>query len=534
MIRPSLAASNSSRRKILQRGFFHSWLAVCLLLVHSGCSAEPAPTVEPTMTASLPGASRAAAIEEQVEQFCGACHPIPAADEFPREAWTHEVQQGFDLYFQSPRSDLQVPLFSDVLQHFQSRAPEALPSPLPSQGVEDGGLRFHKGEGVLTEKSPAVSYLNWTPVGDQGHMLLVTDMRSGDVLEVDPRSPELRSRVLAELDNPAHIEPCDLTGDGRRGFVVADLGTYRPADHNRGRVVWLQPKGATSDYHPVVLADSLARVADVQASDFDLDGDEDLMVAEFGWRQTGRILYLENAGSDRDVPRFQIHEVDSRHGAIHVPIVDLNRDGRMDFVSLVSQEHESVEVFSNEGPGQFRSEPIFRANTPTFGSSGIRLADLDGDGDIDVLYTNGDMFDDFFLRTSHAIHWLENCGTEGWQHHELAKMPGVHRALEADLDGDGDMDIVACALIPETVRDRNSEIQLDSLIWLEQRSRGEFVRYVLEMDECRHAALEVGDFDADGDVDLAVGNFLTREKEAEPRPSLTIWRNTLRDSGQKQ
>ena len=511
------------------------WSIILFLLVYSGCSAEPSPTVGPTKATTIHNANNATAIDEQVTQFCGACHPVPAADEFPREAWPEEVQQGFDLYFQSPRDDLRVPLFSDVLQYFQMHAPDSLRVPQSSNGVETGGMQFKKTEGVFSESSPAISHLNWTQFSDEGYMLLATDMRTGDVWAVNVRSDELDSRVITKLDSPAHIESCNLTGDGRREFVVADLGEFRPADHDRGRVVWLQPVGGeTGNYREVVLADSLARVADVQASDFDLDGDEDLIVAEFGWRQTGRILYLENMASSHDVPNFETHVVDSRHGAIHVPPVDLNRDGKMDFVSLVSQEHESVEVFFNEGPGLFRSDHIFRPNTPTFGSSGIRLTDLDGDGDIDVLYTNGDMFDDFFLRTSHAIHWLENQGAEAWQHHELAKMPGVHRALEADLDCDGDLDVVACSLIPQAALDRNAGLQLDSLIWLEQKSPSEFIRHVLEVDSCRHAALEVGDFDGDGDIDLAVGNFVTRDKdsESEPEPSLTLWRNTPRDSGQ--
>jgi hypothetical protein len=287
------------------------------------------------------------------------------------------------------------------------------------------------------------------------------------------------------------------------------------------------PEGETGDYREVVLADSLGRVADVQASDFDLDGDEDLVVAEFGWRQTGRIIYLENTGSDRDVPKFQIHVVDSRHGAIHVPILDLNRDGKMDFVSLLSQEHESVEIFFNHGSGRFHSDQVFRASTPTFGSSGVRLDDLDGDGDVDILYTNGDMFDDFLLRKGHAIHWLENLHNERWELHTLASMPGVQRALAVDLDNDGDKDILAAALIPPKVLAQTPELLLDSLIWLEQVSLGEFTKHVLEVGNNQHAALEVGDFDGDGDADLAVGNYHSNadEKAAGRQASLTIWWN---------
>ena len=70
--------------------------------------------------------------------------------------------------------------------------------------------------------------------------------------------------------------------------------------------------------------------------------DVDLIVAEFGWRKTGRILLLENPGNIGTTPEFRMHELDSRHGAIHVPAADLNGDGRLDFVALISQEHETV------------------------------------------------------------------------------------------------------------------------------------------------------------------------------------------------
>src|SRR5688572_26240056 len=57
---------------------------------------------------------------------------------------------------------------------------------------------------------------------------------------------------------------------------------------------------------------------------------------------------------------------------------------------------------------------------PSFGGSGIELVDFDGDGDLGVLYTNGDTFDSFFVKPYHGVRWIENQGDGKWADHVLA------------------------------------------------------------------------------------------------------------------
>ena len=65
--------------------------------------------------------------------------------------------------------------------------------------------------------------------------------------------------------------------------------------------------------------------------------------------------------------------------------------------------------------------------------------------------------------------------------------------------------------------------QFNSLIWIEQVGEGEFVTHALESGECYHATADVADFDNDGDVDIAVGQF--REISGAVRSDVTIWWN---------
>ncbi len=156
--------------------------------------------------------------------------------------------------------------------------------------------------------------------------------------------------------------------------------------------------------------------------------------------------------------------IDPRNGAIHVPTVDIDKDGKPDFVALLAQQHESVIAFVNRGKGlEFTPKTIYEAPHPNWGSSGIDLVDLDKDGDMDVLLTHGDTFDDFVLKPYHGVIWLENTGTFPFVEHRLATLPGAQRAQAADLDGDGDLDIVASAFVSGEAAPK-----LASLVWLEQ------------------------------------------------------------------
>ena len=127
------------------------------------------------------------------------------------------------------------------------------------------------------------------------------------------------------------------------------------------------------------------------------------------------------------------------------------------------------------------------------------------------------------MKPYHGIQWLENKGTYPFAEHTLAAMPAVLRAVAADLDGDGDLDIVACAMLASGTN--VDEKSLPALVWLEQTKPGTFVRHVIEMGFPRHATLDAGDIDGDGDVDIVTGNFSFDRK----MPGLIdVWTNQLK------
>jgi hypothetical protein len=470
-------------------------------------------------------------LPQRVKVFCGACHANPPADTFPRSEWKYEIERMYQSFAQSGRP-LQPPPIEEIVQYYEERAPLELPPlvlhradhPLPVTFARTDYPLF---EGPPTVAPPYISNVNLVHLFDPKRLdVLTCDMMGGAVMVLQPYLPQPKWRLLYGTGrdkgfNPAHTEIVDLDRDGIPDILVANLGSFMPTDRRCGSVIWLRGLGE-GRYQPITLLKDKGRIADVQAADFNGDGKLDLIVACFGWNTIGDICYLENQTTDWKKPKFTVHVLDDRHGAIHVPITDLDGDGKPDFIALLSQENETIVAFLNEGGGRFRKQTLFQASHPGYGSSGIQLADLNGDGKLDILYTNGDVLDQpYLLKPYHSIQWLENRGDLTFVHHPLAPMYGVHRAVAADLDGDGDLDIVATSFLPAEHFSQRKTQQLDAVVVLEQTAPGVFAYHSLEKEACDHVTCAVGDLFGTGKQDIVTGTFSAQASDH----SLTIWKN---------
>jgi hypothetical protein len=406
-----------------------------------------------------------------------------------------------------------------ALAYYTARAPERLPAPEPWPAPSESPLAFTRRGMTLANAAaaPAVANVRLVDLDGDGKLdLLGTDMRAGVVFIGHPNRPDSPLTVVANLANPSHVAVADVDKDGVPDLLVSDLGSFYPEDHSRGAVVWY--RGTGGGKYSAFWLDGWPRVADVEAADFGGHGWNDLVVAAFGWHKTGRVAILENRTTDPRQPSFTEHVIDRRTGAIHVIPIDLNRDGKMDFIALLAQEHETVVAYLNQGSFTFEPQVIYQAPHPHWGSTGIELVDLDKDGDMDILLTHGDSFDDGIVKPYHGIQWLENTGTYPYRDHTIASMAAVHRAEAVDLDGDGDLDIVAGALLA-TGADMD-ERTLPALVWLEQTGPGVWARHTIEMGFPRHATLDVGDIDGDGVADIVTGTF---SPEARAKAWVDVW-----------
>ncbi len=513
------------------------WSLACLTLtscqpaapktVGGQAGSKSAPRVDATDVP--PPALSQTELTDAATAFCADCHLMPVATSFAKRDWPREVQRGFDFYFASSRADLSVPNAADMIRFFTNLAPDEIELTLPQPLDVDAAARFLQPQLPPNPDSDAVAganvkYFDWgAPLGSR---LMLADMRGGGIYSsqfaTDESSPWEK---LAQLDNPCRLHQCALDDDGKMGLLVPDLGSFLPADHSSGRVVWLRRNESESlEFTSEVILTGCGRVADAQAADLDQDGDTDVVVADFGWHETGRLVWLERiAAGPANAASFQTHVLDERPGAIEICLVDMNADDRLDIVSLIGQEFEAIVVYLNQGDSTFGPPtPIYVAPDPAYGSSGLQLQDLDQDGDLDIIYTNGDSFDSFSVKPHHAVHWLENTGELKFTPHELARLPGVHRALAVDWDLDGDLDIIACTFLPRDLRSNFPEhSQPIALAVLENDGTQSFKVRPIQVDRCIHPAICLADLNADGKLDVAAANFY-EDPHASPRTLVDV------------
>lgn len=449
-----------------------------------------------------------------VNQYCSACHKVPSPNVLPKDSWPRVVSLMADLaYTRFGREFISAEHVRDITAFYYGSSPEKLPV-LPYLEVSNPPLEFALTALEDKARLPLILNVNAVDFGrGKGTEFLVSDGGSSQLNLLKRSAQGWSETPLAEITIPASTQVVDYDGDGLLDIVVADLGVYPLTTELAGKIILLRQQ-ASGKFAREILFDGLGRTSDVRVLDLDQDGDKDIAVAVFGGA-TGEIFWMENLGSGK----HRKHLLFELSGALNVSAGDINGDGKVDLVSLIAQEHEMIMGFINQGNGNFKREILARAPHPMFGSTAMVLIDLDGDQDLDIVFTNGDAFDtQVDPKPYHGVQWLENLGNLKFQFHNIGRFYGAASVAVGDLDLDGDLDLVVGSWVNYW-----DDPKRHSMVWYENNGRQEFTPHPIADAPAGIVTIALEDVTGDGRPDIVAGSFrmdlfdkvLAQEKEQE-------------------
>ena len=399
-------------------------------------------------------------------------------------------------------------------------AKTALVMPAP---VEDLALFQHEDVGQAIVDHPWIAHVKTVDLDQDGRMdILACEAKDNQLLWFRQISPgKFEEKVLcSNLPGVVHVETADMTGAGHLDIILSVMGVVFPNNDRIGSVVILENDGH-QNFKRHVIAENIARVCDTRAADLNGDGKPDLVLGQFGYDQ-GEIQWMENLGNWQ----FKSHHLLDLSGTINVCVADLCGHGALDIAAVVSQQWEEIYLFRNDGKGNFTTKLLWGSTNEDYGSSGISLGDLNHDGRPDIAYTNGDGFGPAVVpgpRSWHGVQWLENLGDGNFKYHRIGDLPGAYSPVVVDLDGDGNMDIVACSAYADWDK---SNPKVVSLMWYRNDGHQNFTPHILAYTPKDLITLDAADLDGNGRPVLITGGFYVYPPYVR-MGRVTIWRRSV-------
>jgi len=439
------------------------------------------------------------------DKYCTTCHAEVTPDLLDKRTWVLNImpQMGprmgmmhFEAMKYKPINPILMPVvpalseeqWGKIINYYYAFSPDSL----PKQKFD----RIPQEQCPIFEAQPFSAELS----GNSVITFIKADEKHGDIYAGDAISNTMfRFGLNGKLKDSLHLESPATGMEIREEYLdITMVGILHPNNEDKGIIARYPLTEPLSSASHEVIIEKLFRPVYSISFDFNYDGREDYLACEYG-NDIGRlVLYLKN-----DTAGYAPKLIEEIAGSIVAKMHDFNKDGFVDLMVLFAQGDERLVIYYNDGKGNFRQKSKVVARFPSvYGSMYFDLFDFNHDGDMDIIYVNGDNFDySQILKPYHGIRILQNDRKNNFTEKYFFPVYGAGRVAIKDFDLDGDADIVVVSNFADM--DKNPE---RGIIYLQNEHLYEYIPYSIpEAAQNQWNTMEVVDVDADGDMDVLVG-----------------------------
>ncbi|SIQ67186.1 FG-GAP-like repeat-containing protein [Maribacter ulvicola] len=438
--------------------------------------------------------------------YCASCHIAPNINDLPKHIWKNNVlpEMGARLGIITPEHhpyykhsfDEQIaiiktgiypsrPIIKEedwnlLVDYILRMAPDSVVNnPIKIENAELSQFNTKP----ITLDSVKGNLYTFLKIDTLHHKILTGDRRGVlSAYNLDTQKNELLSNFNFAITDARII--------GDRIFVT-NMGVMDPNEIPRGKAV-IRNGSATA-----VLQDSLHRPVHTLYTDLNNNGNEEIIISEFG-NLKGKLTLLE-----KDAYGFYNNKtLLNVPGTIRVISKDVNNDGKDDLVVMAAQGDEAIYFLYQKENLNFDIEKVLRFN-PVYGSSWFELVDYNGDGFDDIVTVNGDNADKSIIhKPYHGMRIHLNDGTNNFKETYFYPLNGATRVIANDFDKDGDVDFALLATFPDY--EKHPDYNLVYLKNEESATYSFTSEHFADTNMGRWFLMDAADIDHDGDDDLVL------------------------------
>ncbi|NCD71283.1 FG-GAP repeat domain-containing protein [Mucilaginibacter agri] len=440
------------------------------------------------------------------KKYCVSCHMLPEPALADKKSWEQgilpamakrlKLKEYMGQIFSDEKSALTTSEWAEIVKWYVKNAPDSLVIPKPAVApLKDWSMFSLVRPKKVKKQIPAMTTM--VAVSPDDHQLYSADAANN----LYRWTPDGKSSIIYTFDSPVTGVEFAKRPEGNIG-VFTTIGNMIPIDVSKGKIQELNLSMAKPQ-PPLVITDSLPRPVQTVTADFNKDGLTDYVVCGFGHDRGGLYYVQQQPGK-----KYEKHLMLGLPGGTQLVKGDFNNDGWMDVMCLFAQNDEGIWMFLNNKKGGFEAKQLMRF-PPIYGSSSFQLIDFNHDGKLDLLYTCGDNSDySKVLKPYHGIYIFTNLGNWKFKQTYFYHMDGCSKAIAADFDGDGDLDIAAIGFFSDFKYHPE-----EGFTYLEQSKPNAYIAHQIPVQNYgRWICMDVNDVDHNGTPDIILGNFSIGER----------------------